>query len=56
MAKKTKLAAFKGRSKGQRKRRKREAVEEAVDKAMEGVVHTVRNGIHRFPRMKKKTG
>jgi len=54
MAKKTKLAAFKGRSKGQRKRRKTEAVKKAVDGAMEGVVHTVRAGIHRFPRMKKQ--
>jgi len=55
MSKKSKLAAFKGRSKGQRKRRKREAIKNAVDKAMDGSVHTVRKGIHRFPRMKKKT-
>jgi len=48
----TKLKAFKGRSRGQQKRRKKEAVEEAVGKAMAGVVHTVRHGVHRFPRSK----
>jgi hypothetical protein len=54
MAKKmSKLKAFKGRSRGQRKRRKKEAVEDAVDKALAGVSEIVRNGVRRFPRLKK---